>query len=38
VNNLLAIGQQYFTNRIIGAPRVPRPAAERRIKKADGAA
>lgn len=37
VNNLLAIGQQYFTNRLIGPARVPRPAAERRIaKKSDG--
>jgi len=39
VNNLLAIGQQYFTNRIIGPARVPRPAAERRVtKKGDGTA
>ena len=37
VNNVLAIGQQYFTNRIIGPARVPRPAAERRItKKSNG--
>jgi len=37
VNNVLAIGQQYFTNKIIGPARVPRPAAERRIaKKGDG--
>jgi YidC/Oxa1 family membrane protein insertase len=36
VNNVLAIGQQYFTYRIIGAPRVPRPAAERRITKGNG--
>jgi len=37
VNNLLAIGQQYFTNRIIGAPRIPRSPADRRLnsKKAD---
>jgi YidC/Oxa1 family membrane protein insertase len=38
VNNLLAIGQQYFTNRIIGAPDGPRPPADRRLKKAVGAA
>ena len=38
VNNLLAIGQQYFTNRIIGAPKGSRPPADRRLKKADGAA
>jgi YidC/Oxa1 family membrane protein insertase len=37
VNNVLAIGQQYFTNRLIGPARVPRPAAERRItKKSNG--
>jgi YidC/Oxa1 family membrane protein insertase len=37
VNNLLAIGQQYFTNKLIGPARVPRPAAERRLaKKSDG--
>jgi YidC/Oxa1 family membrane protein insertase len=37
VNNLLAIGQQFFTNRLIGPARPPRPAAERRItKKSDG--
>ena len=37
VNNVLAIAQQYFTNRLIGPARVPRPAAERRItKKSDG--
>jgi YidC/Oxa1 family membrane protein insertase len=33
VNNVLAIAQQYFTNRLIGPARVPRPAAERRITK-----
>jgi len=33
VNNVLAIGQQYFTNRLIGPARVPRPAAERRTTK-----
>jgi YidC/Oxa1 family membrane protein insertase len=45
VNNFLAIGQQYLTNRIIGpqAVRTVRPPAERRIKRAgsgksDGAA
>jgi len=37
VNNLLAIGQQYFTNRLIGPARIPRPVAERRLtKKGDG--
>jgi YidC/Oxa1 family membrane protein insertase len=36
VSNLLAIGQQYATNRIIGPPAVPRPAAERRLKTAGG--
>jgi YidC/Oxa1 family membrane protein insertase len=37
VNNLLAIGQQYFTNRLIGPARTPRPVAERRLtKKGDG--
>jgi YidC/Oxa1 family membrane protein insertase len=36
VSNLLGIGQQYATTRIIGAPVVttPRPPAERRIKAA----
>jgi YidC/Oxa1 family membrane protein insertase len=33
VNNVLAIAQQYFTNRLIGPARVPRPAAERRTTK-----
>ncbi len=33
VNNVLAIAQQYFTNRLIGPTRVPRPAAERRTTK-----
>jgi YidC/Oxa1 family membrane protein insertase len=33
VNNVLAIAQQYFTNKIIGPARVPRPAAERRLSK-----
>ena len=36
VSNLLGIGQQYATNRIIGAPvmTTPRPPAERRMKPA----
>jgi membrane protein insertase Oxa1/YidC/SpoIIIJ len=36
VSNLLQIGQQYFTNRLIGAPPVqaPRPPGERRLKNA----
>ena len=36
VSNLWAIGQQYFTNWLIGPPAVQRcrPAAERRIKNA----
>jgi len=36
VGNLWAVGQQYFTNWLIGPPAVAvaRPAAERRIKKA----
>ena len=33
VNNVLAIAQQYFTNKLIGPARVPRPAAERRLTK-----
>jgi membrane protein insertase Oxa1/YidC/SpoIIIJ len=34
VSNLIQIGQQYFTNRIIGPPPqvAVRPAAERRVK------
>jgi YidC/Oxa1 family membrane protein insertase len=37
VNNVLAIAQQYFTNKLIGPARVPRPAAERRVaKKSNG--
>jgi len=37
VNNVLAIAQQYFTNRIIGPAPTPRPAADRRLtKKGDG--
>ena len=36
VSNLWAIGQQYFTNWMIGPPAIPaaRPAAERRLKNA----
>jgi YidC/Oxa1 family membrane protein insertase len=36
VSNLLGIGQQYATNRIVGAPVIttPRPPAERRMKPA----
>jgi YidC/Oxa1 family membrane protein insertase len=30
-SNLLAIGQQYITNRVAGPPP-PRPAAERKLK------
>jgi YidC/Oxa1 family membrane protein insertase len=33
-SNLLAIGQQYLTNRLVGPPNVPRPAAERKLKTA----
>ena len=32
VSNLLAIGQQYLTNRVIGPPSVPRPPAERKLR------
>jgi membrane protein insertase Oxa1/YidC/SpoIIIJ len=34
-SNVLVIGQQVLTNRLIGPPvvRVPRPPAERRVKK-----
>jgi YidC/Oxa1 family membrane protein insertase len=32
VSNLWAIGQQYFTNWMIGPPPVPAPAATRRVK------
>jgi YidC/Oxa1 family membrane protein insertase len=32
-SNLLAIGQQYLTNRLVGPPSVPRPPAERRLKE-----
>jgi YidC/Oxa1 family membrane protein insertase len=31
-SNLLAIGQQYLTNRLAGPPSVPRPPAERKLK------
>ncbi len=31
-SNLLAIGQQYITNRLVGPPSVPRPPAERKLK------
>ena len=36
-SNVLVIGQQVLTNRLIGPPvvRVPRPPAERRVKKID---
>ena len=33
VSNLWMIGQQYFTNWLIGPPRTTRPPAERRLKK-----
>ena len=38
VSNVWAVGQQYFTNWLIGPPTVPapRPAAERRLKNAGG--
>ena len=36
LSNLLAIGQQYVTNAIVGPPKVSRPPAERRLKKAAG--
>jgi YidC/Oxa1 family membrane protein insertase len=40
ISNLWAIGQQYFTNWLIGPPTLatvpPRPAAERRLKSAGG--
>jgi YidC/Oxa1 family membrane protein insertase len=31
-SNLLAIGQQYLTNHLVGPPNVPRPAAERKLR------
>jgi YidC/Oxa1 family membrane protein insertase len=34
VSNLWAIGQQYFTNWLIGPPVVARPPAERKVKNA----
>lgn len=34
VSNLWAIGQQYFTNWLIGPPTVARPPAERKVKSA----
>ena len=36
ISNIWGIGQQYFTNWLIGPPMIPapRPAAERRLKKA----
>jgi YidC/Oxa1 family membrane protein insertase len=40
VTNVVGVGQQYATNRIIGPPVVRaavRPAAERRVKKKDTA-
>jgi YidC/Oxa1 family membrane protein insertase len=37
ISNIWGIGQQYFTNWLIGPPLIPapRPAAERRLKKAN---
>jgi YidC/Oxa1 family membrane protein insertase len=35
-SNLLAIGQQYITNRLVGPPNMPRPPAERRLKVKPG--
>jgi YidC/Oxa1 family membrane protein insertase len=34
VSNIWMIGQQYFTNWILGKPASPRPPAERQLKKA----
>jgi len=31
-SNLLAIGQQYLTNHLVGPPNAPRPPAERKLK------
>ena len=31
-SNLLAIGQQYLTNRLVGPPSAPRPPAQRKLK------
>jgi YidC/Oxa1 family membrane protein insertase len=36
VSNVLAIGQQYITNAIVGPPKVARPPAERKVRKAAG--
>jgi membrane protein insertase Oxa1/YidC/SpoIIIJ len=36
VGNLWAVGQQYFTNWMIGPPAVPAPPATRKIKSAGG--
>jgi membrane protein insertase Oxa1/YidC/SpoIIIJ len=38
VSNIWAVGQQYFTNWLIGPPTIsaPRPAAERRLKNTGG--
>jgi membrane protein insertase Oxa1/YidC/SpoIIIJ len=36
VSNLWAIGQQYFTNWLIGPAPLARPPAERRLKSAGG--
>jgi len=36
LSNLLAIGQQYVTNQIVGPAKAPRPPAERKVKKAAG--
>ena len=33
VSNLWSIGQQYVTNALIGPPKVPRPPAERRVRR-----
>jgi len=33
-SNLLAIGQQYVTNQIVGPANAPRPPAERKLKTA----
>ena len=31
-SNMLAIGQQYLTNRLVGPPNIPRPPAQRKLK------
>jgi YidC/Oxa1 family membrane protein insertase len=31
-SNLLAIGQQYLTNHLVGPPNIPRPPAQRKLK------